>query len=102
MRIIKKSTLRGYWHRHPGAETPLRNWLDAVKSARWRQIQDLRKTFPHADSAIVGSGNTVTIFNIGGNDYRLLVSIKYKWGVLYIRDFLTHAEYSKGAWKKRH
>lgn len=59
-------------------------------------------TFPHADAATVRSGNTVTIFNIGGNDYRLIVSIKYKWGVVYVRDFLTHAEYSKDAWKMRH
>jgi mRNA interferase HigB len=81
---------------------PLRNWLDVAKSARWRQIQDVRKIFPHADSAIVGSGNTVTIFNISGNQYRLIVSIKYKWGVIYIRNFLTHAEYSKNAWKLGH
>jgi len=102
MRIIKRSTLRTYWQRHPDAEIPLRNWLDATKSAQWRQIQEVRQTFPHADSATAASGNTVTIFNIGGNDYRLIVSIKYKWGAVYIRDFLTHAEYSKAAWKKRH
>jgi mRNA interferase HigB len=42
------------------------------------------------------------VFNIGGNDYRLVVSIKYRWGVVYIRDFLTHAEYDKDSWKNRH
>ncbi len=62
----------------------------------------MRMTFPHADAAVVRSGNTVTIFNIGGNEFRLIVSIKYKWGVIYIRDFLTHAQYSRNAWKKKH
>lgn len=51
---------------------------------------------------MVESGNIVTIFNIGGKDFRLVVSIKYRWRMVYVRDFLTHAEYSKESWKKRH
>ncbi len=102
MRVIKRKTLAEYWRRQPQAEKPLRQWLTAVKEANWQSIQEVRRTFPHADSTVVASGNTVTIFNIGGNDFRLIVSIKYKWGIVYIRDFLTHGEYSKDAWKKRH
>jgi len=73
--------------------------LDFAQAADWQNIQQVRTTFPHADDATVASGNTVTIFNIGGNDFRLLVSIKYRWGVIYIRDFMTHAEYTKDAGK---
>jgi mRNA interferase HigB len=102
MRIIKRTTLAGYWRRHPDAETPLRQWLAVARAANWTSIRDVRQTFPHADGLTVRSGNTVTIFNIGGNDYRLVVSIKYRWGVVYIREFLTHAEYDKNTWKNRH
>lgn len=102
MRIIKRSTLAGYWQKHPSAETGLRQWYEVACNADWESIQEVRKTFPHADAAIVSSGNIVTIFNIGGNDYRLVVSIKYRWKLIYIRDFLTHADYSKNLWKKKH
>ena len=102
MRVIKRTTLAIYWRKHPRAESSLRKWLDIVETAHWQSIQDVRRTFPHADAAVVASGNTVTIFNVGGNDFRLIVSVKYKWGVVYVRDFLTHADYSKGAWKKKH
>jgi mRNA interferase HigB len=102
MRIIKRSAIAGYWRVHPDAESPFRQWIETTKAARWLSIQGVRRTFPHADAAKVASGNTVTIFNLGGNKFRLIVSIKYKWGIVYVRDFLTHAEYSKNAWKKRH
>jgi mRNA interferase HigB len=102
MRVIKRSTLATYWQKHPDAQTPLRQWLDATRAAEWRSIVEVRGTFPHADAVEVESGHVVTVFNIGGNDYRLVVSIKYRWGMVYIRDFLTHAEYDKDSWKKRH
>ena len=102
MRIIKRSTLAGYWREHPDARKPLRQWIEVTRAANWQSIQAVRMTFPHADAATVASGNTVTVFNIGGNDFRLIVSIKYRWGVVYIRDFMTHAQYTKNAWKKRH
>jgi mRNA interferase HigB len=56
---------------------------------------DVRKTYPHADA--VGE---FTIFNIGGNKYRLATSIHYRTGKVYIRHVMTHAEYSRGDWKK--
>jgi mRNA interferase HigB len=102
VRIIKTSTLREFWRKHPAAEQPLKRWLGTARMAAWRSIDDVRRTYPHADAAVVASGNTVTIFNIGGNDFRLVVAIKYRFGTVYIRDFMTHAEYSKGAWKERH
>jgi mRNA interferase HigB len=102
MRIIKRSVLHEFWSRHPQAEAPLRHWLEISSRASWRNLMDVRRAFPHADPVQVTSGNTVTVFNIGGNDFRLVVSIKYRWGIVYIRDFLTHAECDKNAWKARH
>ncbi|MGD1276634.1 MAG: type II toxin-antitoxin system HigB family toxin [Tepidisphaeraceae bacterium] len=102
MRLIKRATLKDYARKHPAAESSLFGWAQMTEAADWHSIEDVRRVFPHADSAVVASGNTVTIFNIAGNRFRLVVSIKYRWGVVYVRDFLTHAEYSKDTWKKRH
>ena len=102
MRIIKEPTIRSFWNTHPQAEAPLRQWLAVAKAAAWRSIQDVRLAFPSADAVQVASGNTVTVFNIAGNRYRLITAIKYRWQMVYVRDFLTHAEYSSQRWKERH
>lgn len=102
MRIIKEPAVRAFWRKHPDAEPSLAKWLDAARKASWSDIREVRRDYPAADGVLLESGNVVTVFNIAGNKYRLIVSMKYKWSVIYIRDFLTHAEYSKDAWKKRH
>ena len=102
MRIIKRAAVLEYGRTYPQARVPLRQWLQVTRAAEWSSIQDVRRIFPHADAVTVASGNTVTVFNIGGNDFRLVVSIKYKWGVVYVREFMTHREYSRDAWKDRH
>ena len=102
MRIIKKSTVRGFWREHPEARTFLEAWLAVAEDADWQSLRDVRRVYPYADGVKVASGNTVTVFNVAGNKYRLIVSIKYRYGIVYIRDFLTHAAYSKEAWKQRH
>lgn len=105
MRIIKPATLTRYWAKHRDARAPLEQWLAAAHAADWRNLEHVRQTFPHADAAAVASGATVTIFNIKGNKYRLIVAIHYRNdgpGIIFIRDFLTHADYSKNTWKDRH
>lgn len=67
--------------------------------ARWRNLVDVRRAFPHADAVAVGSGRTVVVFNIAGNNYRLITAIHYNTQLVYALRFLTHAEYDKGAWK---
>ena len=102
MRIIKEPAVRAFWQKYPAAEPALARWLDIARKASWANLQEVREDFPSADGVSVASGNTITVFNIAGNNYRLIVSIKYRWSVIYIRDFLTHAHYSKGDWKCRH
>ena len=70
-------------------------WLRAAKQAGWQSLIDLRRTCPHAASVRVASGKTVTVFNIKGNDYRLITAIHYDRQTVYVLRFLTHAEYSK-------
>ena len=95
MHIITKSRLREFWMAHPDAETPLRAWHFIAKRARWASIADIRKSHPKADK--VGK---FTVFNIGGNKYRLIVEISFKVGRIYIRHVLTHAEYDRHRWKR--
>lgn len=99
MRIINPATLTEYWREHPDAEDALKRWLAEAKKASWRSIQDVRKTYPHADAITVTSGSIVTAFNIKGNAYRLIVAIHYNRQRIYILGFMTHAKYDKDRWK---
>ncbi len=101
MRIIKPKTVRDFGDAFPDAREPLLVWLKVVRAADWHSIIDVRKAYPHADAAEVSSGNVVTIFNIRGNHYRLIVAIKYEWAMVYVLRFLTHADYDKNQWKDR-
>jgi len=99
MRVIKPSTVRGQWGRHPQARAGLENWLRLADGADWRSFDDVRATFPHADQVIVGSGRPVIVFNIAGNKYRLVMAMHFNTGKAFVLRFLTHAEYSKNRWK---
>ena len=98
-RVISIKRLREFWQRHPDAETPLRDWYRTALKTPWRHLQDVRIEYPHADPVVVASGRTVTVFNICGNKYRLVVDILYRVHVIYVCTVLTHAEYSKQRWK---
>jgi mRNA interferase HigB len=66
-------------------------WLDIATRASWRHPEDVKASHPKA--SILKSGRVV--FNIKGNDYRLVARLQYQAGVLLIRFFGTHAEYDK-------
>lgn len=89
MRIIAKRTLRNFWRRHPKAKGPLEAWHQEVVHADWASPSAVKA---HFRSASVLSGNRV-VFNMAGNQYRLVVKINYPYRVVYIRFIGTHAEY---------
>ena len=95
MRIISKPILREFWKQNPNSKIPLLDWYKQSKKSDWKNIADAKGTFPHADS--VGK---CTIFNIGGNKFRLVTKINYKTRIIYIRFILTHKEYDKGKWRE--
>ena len=80
---------------HASAETPLRAWYQVASRAAWQSLDDLRQTYPSADLV-----ERLTVFNIGGNDFRLIVRVEYSRQEIYIRHVLTHAEYDKEDWKR--
>ena len=92
--MISRKTLKDFARAHAGSETPLDAWYRVAKSAKWASIDDVRKTYPHADFA-----SPYTIFNVKGNTYRLVVIIKYQYQLVLIKHVMTHAEYDKGKWK---
>jgi mRNA interferase HigB len=96
VRIISRRALREFASAHKDAETPLDDWYRIAKRLRWTSLVDVRKTYPHADA--VGE---FTIFNIGGNKYRLATHIDYRAARIYIRRVMTHEEYRRGDWRKR-
>lgn len=101
MRIIAIKTLRDFWQRYPDARKPLMDWFGTTEASHWQSFVDVRQTFGSADIAKVDSGNTATIFDIGGNKYRLIAAIHYNAGVVYAMMVLTHKEYATNKWKAR-
>ena len=90
MRVISRKALREFARAHQDAETPLDDWYRIAKRLRWTSLVDVRKTYPHADA--VGE---FTIFNIGGNKYRLVVAVNYAYRMCYVRFVGTHQAYDR-------
>lgn len=99
MRVISLKPLREFWDQHPDAEEPLRRWYRTTLKAVWKNLADVRRTFPHADGAKRGARDTLTVFNIGGNKYRLVARIRYDFELVNVRHVLTHAEYDRQDWQ---
>ena len=101
MRIISIKTLREFWQRRPDAERPLKDWFRTTEAARWRNFLEVRQIFASADTVKAASGNTVTVFDIGGNKFRLIAAIHHNTGTVYALLVLTHREYDAEKWKAR-
>ena len=94
MHVITRSRLVEFWDKHSTAKNSLLLWYNLTVGANWQNFVELRELFPSAD--LVGN---FTVFNIGGNKYRLIVFIDYTYQKVFIRHVLTHAEYDKDDWK---
>ena len=92
--VISRKKLTEAAATHADLASPLDTWFRAAKRAQWRSLTDVRKTYPRAD-AVEG----YTVFNIKGNAYRLIVTINYQTGRIFIRHVLTHEAYTRGRWK---
>lgn len=95
MHVISRKPLGDFWTRHPDSETALARWFKVMERTDFHTFDELRAAFPSADQA-----GDWTVFNIGGNKYRLIASIHFNRGKVYVRHVLTHEQYSKGAWKR--
>ncbi len=91
MRVTTEEPLKNYISRYPDTETALQAWLKTVKKANWTCFADVKKDFNSVDNV----GNQHYVFNIRGNNHRLIVVIKFAIKWVYIRFIGTHQEYDK-------
>jgi len=91
MRVIAHRTIVNYYKQYPETKTALENWYKTTKQTVWQNFGELKKTFNNVDSA----GNQRYVFNIKGNDYRLVARILFIQRVVFIRFIGTHKEYDK-------
>jgi len=94
MHIISRKMLLDADARHGDLAGPLDAWYRITKKADWKTIVDLRADFPAADLV----GKKTTVFDIKGNEYRLIAEVFYSNQTVLVRAVLTHAEYDKGKW----
>ena len=91
MRVIALGALRAFWSRHPDAEIPLRSWYAAASRAGWSSPAEVKAAYRNASFI----ANNRIVFNIKGNDYRLVVAVHYNRGMMFIRFVGTHREYDR-------
>lgn len=91
MRLLTLRTVKMFWGKHADARIALQVWVKTVEKEQWACFNDVRKTFRSAD---VLPENRV-VFNIKGNEYRIVVKIHYNTKFMYVRFIGTHAEYDK-------
>lgn len=91
MRVFTKGTLRAFWRRHPDSARALEGWYDRVENADWESPPQLKADYPSA--SILGDNRVV--FNIRGNNYRLVARIDYQLKRVYVLFVGTHAEYDR-------
>jgi mRNA interferase HigB len=94
MHVISRKALREFWEQHPDSKSSLTRWANAMEKTDFNSFSQLKQAMPTAD--LVGD---LMVFNIGGNKYRLMASIHFNRGKVYVRQILTHRDYDKGGWK---
>jgi mRNA interferase HigB len=105
MTVLNTSELARAGRRNAPLRKALDQWLQTTEAATWGSLQDVRATFATADGVAVKTAGGIdvvaTIFNVKGNQYRLITIISYAAATVLVRELLTHAQYSKGRWKDR-
>jgi len=91
MRIVSRKILIAFYRIHSDAETAIEDWYHKTVKAEWNHFAELKQTFNSADSV----GNQRYVFNIKGNDYRIVAIVKFKIKMVYIRFVGTHIEYDR-------
>ena len=91
MRIIAVRTLKLFWKKYPDAEQALKSWFEIVKGSSWNMPNDVKEVFRSADIL----PNNRIVFNIKGNNYRLVVKVHYDFQIVFIRFIGKHSDYDK-------
>lgn len=96
MHVISRRALREFWERHPPAKTPLAAWFRVLESGDFADFSSIKRAFGAADYLA-----PYTIFDVGGNKYRVITVIHYNRQCVYIRHVFTHPEYDVWSYTMR-
>ncbi len=96
MRVVTKKKIVEYYLKHSTSKTALELWYKTTSKAEWDNLNELKQHFRTTDYV----GNNRVVFNIKGNDFRLIAIIIYISKKVYVRWVGTHAEYDKIEAKK--
>ena len=91
MRVIAKKVLRDFWQKHSDCEQQLKSWYREAERGDWKTLNEIKKEYP---SASILKDNRI-VFNIKGNNYRLIVKVNLYYQMIWIRFIGTHKEYDK-------
>ncbi|MEG4090495.1 type II toxin-antitoxin system HigB family toxin [Microcoleus sp. Pol12B4] len=97
MRLISKKNQQSAIEPYPDAQSAIESWYQLIKDNDWQSLEEVRNGYSRSVDQVYG----YTIFNIKGNQYRLIVQINYKTRIIFFKKILTHAEYSKINWNDR-
>jgi len=101
--VISRRKLKEFYDAKPERKrhaSAFNDWFRVARKARWQNYQDTKATFGQTDVAIGDTGRTATIFDIGGNKYRVVAHVDYIRQVVMIAAVMDHKEYGRGLWKK--
>ena len=90
MHIIAKKILEKFWLKHPGARAPLESWYKLVSKSDFNSFLELRESFNTADYVA-----PFVVFDIAGNNFRIIAAVHFNRNKLYIREVMTHSEYDR-------
>jgi mRNA interferase HigB len=102
MTLIGQDVLRRAGRRNAPLQRWLTTWAQTVENGEWQSLNDVRRTYSTADGVKLKSGFVVTVFNVKGNNSRLLTSIDFDAEIVEALEVLTHSEYDKDLWKDRY
>jgi len=91
LRVISRKTVREFWIKHNDCEQQLKSWYRETEKEEWKNPNELKLDYP---SASILENNRI-VFNIKGNNYRLIVRMNFEHQISWIRFIGTHAEYDK-------
>jgi mRNA interferase HigB len=100
VRIITWRVLREFGEKWPAAVAPLAEFHKIARRAVWRNFADVKATFGQTDQVKVKSGQTVCVFDIGGNKFRTVAFVSYAKQKVYVLRVMTHKEYDRERWKE--
>lgn len=101
MHVISRKALRAFVDSYPEARSALDDFFRRTESAHWRHFPEVKATFGQTDQARVASGNSVVVFDIGGNKWRVIAAIHYNTQSVFVLRVMTHDEYDANAWKRQ-